>query len=145
MDAKAVSRSLFFAEREVWWSSLGVNVGVEVDGKNEGFERPILILKKFNGEMVWAAPLTTKKKASIYFQEIVLGERLCWVCLTQIRVLSAKRLRRKPGTVTERDFSTVLGRIASYICNEPRRTAGSSEAEATNESIIYPGNGQSTA
>jgi hypothetical protein len=28
-------------ERDVWWCSLGVNVGVEADGKHGNFERPV--------------------------------------------------------------------------------------------------------
>ena len=32
-------------EREVWWCALGVNIGVEADGKHENFERPVLVLR----------------------------------------------------------------------------------------------------
>lgn len=38
--------SLVFHEREIWWCSIGINVGDEQDGKNERFERPVLVLKK---------------------------------------------------------------------------------------------------
>jgi mRNA interferase MazF len=31
-------------EREVWWCALGVNVGLEADGKHDNFERPVLVL-----------------------------------------------------------------------------------------------------
>ncbi|MFA5871014.1 MAG: hypothetical protein WC842_03995 [Candidatus Paceibacterota bacterium] len=36
---------IFCNIREIWWCSLGVNIGSEEDGKNELFERPVLILK----------------------------------------------------------------------------------------------------
>ena len=39
-------------EREVWWSALGVNIGVEIDGKHENFERPVLVVRKFNNDFV---------------------------------------------------------------------------------------------
>lgn len=42
-----------FREQEIWWCSLGENIGCEEDGKNELFERPVLILRKFNHEMFW--------------------------------------------------------------------------------------------
>jgi len=32
----------------IWRCSLGVNLGVEADGKEEHFRRPVLILKAFN-------------------------------------------------------------------------------------------------
>lgn len=37
----------FFHEREVWWCSLGINVGFEQDGSGKDFLRPIVIIKKF--------------------------------------------------------------------------------------------------
>lgn len=39
-------RIIYFNEREVWWASVGINIGNEVDGKNGYFERPVLVLKK---------------------------------------------------------------------------------------------------
>ena len=28
-------------EGEVWWAAVGENIGVEINGKNEGFTRPV--------------------------------------------------------------------------------------------------------
>jgi len=42
---------LYFHEREIWWCSLGHNVGFEQDGKGVDFARPILVFKKFNKEV----------------------------------------------------------------------------------------------
>ena len=38
----------YFHEREVWWCSLGMNVGFEQDGKGLQYMRPVLILKGFS-------------------------------------------------------------------------------------------------
>lgn len=51
-----------FNEREIWWCSIGENIGFEGDGKNDMFERPVLILKKYNAEVFFGAPLTTSTK-----------------------------------------------------------------------------------
>ena len=51
---------LAFHEREIWWCSIGINLGDEQDGKNELFERPVLILKKFNNKVAWVLPMSTK-------------------------------------------------------------------------------------
>lgn len=32
-----------FTEGEVWWCSCGENVGIEINGKNKEFTRPVLI------------------------------------------------------------------------------------------------------
>lgn len=50
----------FFYTREIWRCSLGVNIGSEHDGKNDLYERPVLILKKFNKNTLLILPLTTK-------------------------------------------------------------------------------------
>lgn len=36
---------LSFHEREIWWCSLGLNLGDEQDGKHQDFERPVLVLR----------------------------------------------------------------------------------------------------
>lgn len=83
-----------FKEGEVWWASVGVNVGVEADGKNDKFNRPVLIFKKFNQKHLYALPLTSKNKQNdkFYF-EVNLKDKKSYVCLTQLRVLDAKRLQ----------------------------------------------------
>jgi len=35
-----------FYEKEIWWCSVGINVGSEHDGKGNRFMRPVYILKK---------------------------------------------------------------------------------------------------
>ena len=35
IDTREMQNSLYVKEREVWWVSVGVNVGAEIDGKNE--------------------------------------------------------------------------------------------------------------
>jgi len=45
LDSHDSTDSLYVKEREVWWISIGVNVGAEIDGKNELFERPVLIFR----------------------------------------------------------------------------------------------------
>jgi hypothetical protein len=33
-----------FQEREIWWCSVGVNIGHEMDGKNQFYNRPVLMV-----------------------------------------------------------------------------------------------------
>ena len=59
---------VFFKEREIWFCHLGENVGFEQDGRGDEFLRPIVVLKKFNNEVLWVVPLTkTDKKNKYYF------------------------------------------------------------------------------
>jgi mRNA interferase MazF len=41
-------RVFYVHPREVWWCSLGLNIGTEIDGKNENFERPVLVMNVYN-------------------------------------------------------------------------------------------------
>ncbi len=136
-DEKYISRDLFFHEREVWWCSLGINIGVESDGKNDYFERPVLIVKKFNADMIWIIPLTSRKHNNEYYRKVDHEFGPSWACLTQLRVVSTKRLLRKIGMTVQTDFEAVLNSLSSYIKIEtPAVSGGISEAEATNTQIL---------
>ncbi len=62
----------FLHEREVWFSSIGENIGFEQDGGGGKFMRPVLVLKKFNNEVAWVLPLTRTDKAGKYYFHISL-------------------------------------------------------------------------
>jgi len=111
---------IFFHEREVWWSYLGVNIGFEQDGKGENFERPVVIFKKFNNEIFWAIPLTTKNKKGKYYQKIKLTtiDNLVikrTVILSQLRLVDAKRLNDKMGVADRVDFLEIKKAISSIV------------------------------
>ena len=94
-DLHKENRVVYFREKQIWWCSLGVNIGYEQDGKNKYFLRPILVLKKFNPEILWALPITSSdKKGKYYYQYKYKGKKFS-VILSQIRLISSKRLLRK--------------------------------------------------
>lgn len=127
------SDRFFYHEREVWWCSLGLNIGVESDGKHENFERPVLVVKKFNKEMFWGIPLTSKPKHGLVFEEISHAHGTSWGVLSQLKNFSSKRLERKIGMIPRNQFIEIKNRIAALITSsllpDGKRL---SEAEATN-------------
>jgi mRNA interferase MazF len=136
VDGKIINRDLFFYAREIWWVSAGLNVGVEADGKNDNFERPMLIVKKFNSDMVWVLPLTTKGKKNKYYYKLEYEMIKSWVVLSQIKTISTKRLLRKVGSISENDFKEVVSKLQNTLKIESPLTGAFSEAEATNTGII---------
>ena len=101
----------FVHEREIWWCSLGVNVGDEEDGKNVLFERPILVLKKFNRNIVLTVPLTTRLKDNkYYFPFEHQGVRFA-VVLSQLRLISTKRLTRRVRRIDHTLFAAIRDEI----------------------------------
>src|ERR1043165_6943987 len=90
-----------FNQQEVWWCSLGANIGVEMDGKNRLFERPVLVLHKFNRHMFWGLPLTSKQKTGRFYHTFVLHGKEEFINFAQLRLLSSKRLIRRMGKVSD--------------------------------------------
>ena len=39
-------KNVFFKERDIFWASVGINIGYEQDRKGYIFSRPVLIFKK---------------------------------------------------------------------------------------------------
>ena len=99
LDAHAATSALYVKEREVWWISIGVNVGAEIDGKNELFERPVLIFRKVGREQFYGLPLTSKEKSGPFYRLVHYSDSTGNVCLSQLRVFSTKRLIRKIDVV----------------------------------------------
>jgi len=108
---------VFFNEREIWFCYLGENVGFEQDGRGEEFLRPVVVLKKFNNEVLWTVPLTrTEKKNKYYFPFSFLeGKNISVAILSQIRLVDAKRLKYKIGDMKVADFVTLKSKIRQLL------------------------------
>lgn len=115
MDTYETRDSLYIKEREVWWISVGVNVGAEIDGKNELFERPVLIFRKIGREQFYGLPLTGKDKTGPFYRSVHYGDFVGNVCLSQLRVFSTKRLIRKIGVINEDEFIELQDIFARFI------------------------------
>jgi mRNA interferase MazF len=94
----------YASPREIWWCALGRNVGVEINGKHEQFERPVIILHAFNTEMLKVVPLTTRGKSNRFYLQVPSAPRETYAVLSQARVISARRLLRLIGKVTPEEF-----------------------------------------
>ncbi|OHA89944.1 MAG: hypothetical protein A3F53_02460 [Candidatus Zambryskibacteria bacterium RIFCSPHIGHO2_12_FULL_48_10] len=106
----------FFHEREVWFASLGVNVGFEIDGKHEKFMRPVIVLRKFNNETLWGLPLTKNPKQGKYYFSFSLADReISTANLSQIRLIDSKRLQYKIGDMPEKDFTEVKEKLRQLL------------------------------
>ena len=94
-------------EGDVWWCSMGENVGVEINGKQEFFLRPILVLRKLSKFGFMGIPLTSQSHEGSWYVSFVFKEKNQYAVLAQARVLSVYRLRRKMGTVPGSDLELV--------------------------------------
>lgn len=108
---------LFFHEREVWWCSMGINVGFEQDGRGPSFARPVIIFKKFNNEVFWAIPLSARIKKSKFYVSVDLGDKMPRVAIiSQLRLIDAKRLIDKMGVVDTDNYKGIEKAVIN-LCN----------------------------
>lgn len=107
--------TLVFHEREIWWCSIGFNLGDEQDGKNELFERPVLILKKFNNKIAWVLPMSAKSKDGIYYHSLEHEGKIFTIILSQLRLISVKRFRRFVRKISPHQFSLIQDKVINFI------------------------------
>lgn len=117
-----------FNEREIWWSSLGANIGTEQDGKHELFERPVIVVRKFNRELFWGVPATLQKKGNEFHFPYTFSGVEQSAIVSQVRTLSAKRLIRRIGKLTDSQFVALQKAVGSLLIKRSGPLAGSSSA-----------------
>lgn len=106
----------FFHEREIWFCFLGINVGFEQDGIGEDFQRPVVIIKKFNNEIFWAIPLSKTKKRGKYYFDFPFNKAITSVAiLSQIKLIDARRLSYKIGEIDEENYLNLIKKLKALL------------------------------
>lgn len=107
-----------FKEGEIWWVAFGVNVGIEIDGKGDYFERPAVIVKKISKDHALVIPITTRD-VLIPNIHIKLNHRFLntnSVCvLSQFQPISNNRLMRYIGILPRDQFIFIHKSIKDFI------------------------------
>lgn len=79
-------RNLLFKEGEIWWCSMGINIGEEVYGKGKEFRRPAVILKKLSRNTCIILPTTSQKRVGSWYHHINTQNIGKWIIMMhQIR------------------------------------------------------------
>jgi hypothetical protein len=126
----AVSTPPRFNERDIWWCSIGINVGYEINGKNDPMERCVLVIKKYSNTMFFGLPLTTKQKNyDSRFPTVVNGVNAD-IILDQGRTFSANRLNRRERVIGYKEFDNVRRSLLDFLDLE--RITAPEGAVATN-------------
>lgn len=121
-------------EREIWWCSIGVNVGSEQHSQTSDFSRPVIIIRKFTRDIFWAVPLTSKLKKLPFRFRVAANDIENEALIMQMRAYDKRRLVRKIGVVEKAIFAELLRTIAETLQTTSPALAGLSEAEAN----VYP-------
>ena len=105
----------YFKEREIWWASIGENIGSEMQGKNKHFRRPVLILRKLDRYSFICVPLTSKEKLGSWYVSITHSGKNNTVVVSQVRHLDYRRLDKKMATLDAADFRRVLNGLLGFL------------------------------
>ena len=112
----AEAENKLYHKQEVWWCSLGTNIGFEQDGTGSAGERPILVLKGFSKQVCLALPLTTSIKKNPY--HVYLGTvdgKEAFAIISQIRLIDTKRLINKIGFVDHDVFEKIRKAVKEFL------------------------------
>jgi mRNA interferase MazF len=91
----------FVSVGDIWWASVGDNIGQEINGKGKDFTRPVYVYKKLSHNFYLVIPMTSKIKIGSWYVGICQGGKDVTVCLHQIRVIDHRRLIVRLGEVDE--------------------------------------------
>lgn len=102
-----MGRSPKFVDGEIWWASFGDNIGIEINGKNDFYSRPVFILKKLSSLGFLGIPLTSQHKDGSWYVPFLFNGRYENAVLSQARVMSACRLYDRMGELDKANIEKI--------------------------------------
>jgi mRNA interferase MazF len=101
------SKPPLVSEGDMWWASIGENVGSEINGKSNKFSRPVVIHKKLARGFYFVIPTTTQKREGSWYVHFRHKELDEYACLHQARAIDYRRLFAKIGTLDDMDIKLI--------------------------------------
>lgn len=95
------------SDGDIWWCGFGENVGIEINGKNSRFSRPVVIMKKLSRYGFMGVPLTSQEKTGTWYAEFEFLGKKEFAAVCQARVMSVSRLYTKIGQIPKSDLDTI--------------------------------------
>ena len=102
-------------EDEIWWCSFGENVGVEINGKNKLFSRPVFIYKKLSRFGFIGIPLTSQDKVGSWYVKFDFQGKNQVAVLSQIRTFSVARLSSRMGKLDKNDSRKIRDSLIKFL------------------------------
>lgn len=112
LDAK--SKMILFKEGEIWWLSIGLNVGEEIYGKGKIYSRPVLVLKKISHQSCVVIPLSTQSKEGNRYFEFDIHNKRQIALIHQIKLVSTQRFIKRLATVPKKDFVEIRKAVVNF-------------------------------
>ena len=98
-------------EGEIWWAAVGRNIGIEINGKDKMYSRPVLVLHKFSDEGFLAIPLTSQNHSGSWYTKFAFKGEVSSAALAQVRTMSVSRLYDYMGILPEHELERIRGKF----------------------------------
>jgi pseudaminic acid cytidylyltransferase len=127
---------------EIYFMSIGKNIGFESYGKDKLFLRPVLVYKRLSTNTFLGIPLTSKEKiGSYYFKFSYKKDKYSYASLNQLRVFDTKRIQYKSGNIKHEDFEKLKIQMKEFmnITSHPKKGGGcitSKKKQRSNINIV---------
>lgn len=107
--------NIYIRNGEIRWVAIGVNVGSEIDGKGVSYTRPCLILHVIGSSLALVVPFTSKSKQNTqFYHKVSLRHFESCLCLSQIRVVSQKRIFKRIVKIPAQEFMQLKKLVLSF-------------------------------
>jgi len=110
------NRDINFHEREIWYIAIWENIWFEQNWKWENFLRPVLVFKKFNKQVFYWIPLTSKDKNWKFYYNFEFKK---WIkssaILSQMRLFDSKRLFRRYWMISKDFYEELSQKIKELL------------------------------
>lgn len=104
-----------FKEGQIWWCSIGENVGGEISGKGEYFRRPVLIIRKLDRFSFIGLPITSQTKTGSWYFNLKVNNQDNSIIMSQIRYIDYRRMDKIISTITADDLKIVRESLIELI------------------------------
>jgi len=105
-----------FYQGNIYFMSIGKNVGYEALGKKELFLRPVLVYKKLSKSTFIGIPLTSKiKEGSYYFSFNYKKDITSTAMLNQMRVFDIKRSEYLSGKINKNIYKNLENKVNEFM------------------------------
>jgi hypothetical protein len=133
-------QTLHIKQGEIYFISIGQNIGYETYGKGEKFLRPVLVYKKLSRYSFIGIPLTSKYKEGTYFFNFEYKkEKTSTAILSQMRSFDTKRISYYSGNIKKEDFEKLKYKVQEFMDITPKKGGGITSQDVkqrNNESIV---------
>ena len=104
-----------FKERDIFFLKMWKNVRYEQNWKWTDFSRPVIVIKKFNGDIFWWVALTSKQRIWPYYYNFYINDKPQSAIISQLRLYDKNRLLKKIWMINETDFLVLKQKIKDLL------------------------------